>query len=96
MKGKYELIYTGGGIYISQYEKDGYAWVIDSDMPCCLTQYRIPADGDELYMDENIVWSIDVNEGITAEDKKIYRRLYKMLVDEGCWMDPEYLWKEEI
>ena len=84
---KKELIYTGGGIYIAQYEEDGFYWTVTNEYSGCLSKFRIPADRDEMYMEEDMVWSVGADELPSKKDEEIYRKLYKMLEDEGCLLN---------
>ena len=86
----FELIYTGGGFYIAQYSEDGFIWSTSNEMPHCLTKYV--DRGDDTYYEENIVWSVDVDESIpTKRDELIYLTLFDMMKDEGIVQDDEDL-----
>ena len=50
---KIETFYTGGGIWLSQYDAGGgYYAVVSSDHPDCLSIYRKTDDQDEAYLPE--------------------------------------------
>lgn len=84
----FELIYTGGGIYIAQYTDDGYVYTVDSDCPGILTLYE--NHGDDTYYDEYVAWSVPAKEiKGNAYDRMIYDVLYSMLVDESAVTDLE-------
>ena len=59
---KIETFYTGGGIWLAQYDAgDGYYAVVNSEHTNILSDYR-GSDDDELYLPENMVYSKDQSE----------------------------------
>lgn len=55
---KIETFYTGGGIWLSQYDAgDGYYAVVSSDQPDYLSIYRNAENEDEMYLPEDMVSS---------------------------------------
>lgn len=73
-----ETFYTGGGIWLSQYDGgDGYYVVVSSECPELYSLYRKTEETDELYLPENMVASLTYNELGNAQ-----KELYKLLVEE--------------
>ena len=51
-----ETFYTGGGIWLAQYDAGGgYYAVVSSECPNLLSIYQKSDDEDELYLPENMV-----------------------------------------
>lgn len=81
---KTETFYTGGGIWLSQYDAgDGYYAVVSSDCPDCLGIYRKTEDEDELYLPENMVSSKNLDE-LNAEQREVHAILKAELVQKGA------------
>ena len=79
-----ETFYTGGGIWISQYDAgDGYYAVVRSDAPEFLGIYRKTEEEDELYLPENMVSSKAYNE-LSSVQKEIHEILRKELEKKGA------------
>ena len=78
---KIETFYTGGGIWLAQYDAGGgYYAVVSSDYPDCLSIYR-KTDGDEdeeLYLPENMVSSKSIDE-LNPEQRAVHARLKEAL-----------------
>lgn len=81
---KIETFYTGGGIWLSQYDAGGgfYA-VVSNDYPDCLSIYRKTEDEDELYLPENMVSSKGLDE-LNDEQREVHAILKAELVKKGA------------
>lgn len=81
---KTETFYTGGGIWLSQYDAGGgYYAVVSSECPDCLSIYRKTEDVDELYLPENMVSSKNLDE-LNPEQKEVHAILKAELEREGA------------
>lgn len=79
-----ETFYTGGGIWLSQYDAgDGYYAVVSSDQPEYLSIYRKTDDEDEMYLSENMISSKDYNE-LGKSQKAMHDILKADLVKKGA------------
>ena len=76
---KIETFYTGGGIWLSQYNAGGgYYAVVSSEYPECLSIYRKTAEDEDLYLPENMVSSKNFDE-LNTEQKAVHALLKKAL-----------------
>lgn len=81
---KTETFYTGGGIWLSQYNAGGgYYAVVSSDFPDCLSIYRKTEEEDELYLPENMVSSKNLDE-LNPEQKEVHAILKLCLEQKGA------------
>lgn len=81
---KIETFYTGGGIWLSQYDAgDGYYAVVSSDCPEFFSIYRKTEEEDELYLPENMVSSKSYNE-LGETQKEVYKLLVEDLKQKGA------------
>jgi len=79
-----ETFYTGGGIWLSQYNAGGgYYAVVSSDFPDCLSIYRKTEGTDDLYLPENMVSSKNLDE-LNPEQKEVHAILKAELEKEGA------------
>lgn len=79
-----ETFYTGGGIWLSQYDAGGgYYAVVSSDHPDCLSIYRKTDDQDEAYLPENMVSSKNLDE-LNPEQKAVHDILTEALKQQGA------------
>lgn len=75
---KIETFYTGGGIWISEYDAGGgYIAVVDSEHPNFMSVYR-KSDDDEPYLPENMVYSKEHNE-LDSVQKELHECLKEEL-----------------
>lgn len=76
---KIETFYTGGGIWLSQYNAGGgYYAVVSSEYPDCLSIYRKKDEDEDLYLPENMVSSKDLSE-LSTEQRAVHALLKKEL-----------------
>ena len=76
---KIETFYTGGGIWLSQYDAGGgYYAVVSSDYPDCLSIYRKTDENEDLYLPENMVSSKSPDE-LNPVQKAVYAQLKEAL-----------------
>lgn len=81
---KIETFYTGGGIWLSQYDAGGgYYAVVSSDHPECLSIYLQTDGEDDLYLPENMVSSKHLDE-LNPEQKEVHAILKAELEKEGA------------
>ena len=83
---KTETFYTGGGIWISQYDAGGgFFAVVSNDCPDCLSVYRKTGDEDEdaMYLPENMVSSKNLDE-LNDEQRAVHAILKAELVKKGA------------
>ena len=74
-----ETFYTGGGIWLSQYNAGGgYYAVVSSEAPECLSIYRKTDEDEDLYLPENMVTSKNLGE-LNTEQKAVHALLKKAL-----------------
>ena len=78
-----ETFYTGGGIWLSQYDAgDGYYAVVSSDQPDILSIYRKTDDEDEMYLPENMISSKAYEE--LGQSQKAMHDLLKAELAKNC------------
>lgn len=76
---KIETFYTGGGIWLSQYNAGGgYYAVVSSEYPDCLSIYRKTDEDEDLYLPENMVSSKDLSE-LNTEQRAVHALLKEAL-----------------
>lgn len=81
---KIETFYTGGGIWLSQYDAgDGYYAVVSSDQPDYLSIYRNAENEDEMYLPEDMVSSKHYDE-LGQSQKAMHDILKAELVKKGA------------
>lgn len=79
-----ETFYTGGGIWLSQYDAGGgYYAVVSSECPELLSIYRKTDDEDELYLPENMVSSKEIHE-LNTEQREVHAILKAGLASKGA------------
>lgn len=81
---KIETFYTGGGIWLSQYDAGGgnYA-VVSNEQPDYLSIYRKTDDEDDMYLPENMISSKPYNE-LGQSQKAIHDILTAELAKQGA------------
>ena len=76
---KIETFYTGGGIWLSQYNAGGgYYAVVSSEYPDCLSIYRETDEDEDLYLPENMVSSKNLGE-LNTEQRAVHALLTEAL-----------------
>ena len=81
---KSETFYTGGGIWLSQYDAGGgHVAVVSNEQPDYLSIYRKTDDEDDMYLPENLISSKPYNE-LGKSQKAIHDILKAELVKHGA------------
>lgn len=79
-----EPYYTGGGIFLCQYDftykNNQYYFIIDNILDNCISLYKYNQD-DELYMPEDMIDSVDMIGELNKQNnhREVYRLIYELM-----------------
>lgn len=76
-----EVYSTGGGFYTAEYRVGDLVYIIENEYTHCLSLFDGSKDEDELFMPENMIYSIDDTE-LNYYQTQIYVAMLEKMFDE--------------
>lgn len=79
-----ECYYTGGGIFLCQYDftykNNQYYFIVDNTLDNCISLYKYNQD-DELCMPEDMIDSVDMIGELNKQNshREVYRSIYELM-----------------
>lgn len=71
---------TGGGCHSSECHYNGKCYLVENELPTCLSVYNDKDSYEDIFYEDNMIYSIDVNERkLTATERNIYEYLIKQM-----------------
>lgn len=76
-----EVYSTGGGFYTAEYRNGNLVYIIENDYTHCLSLFDGSKDEDELFMPENMIYSIEDTK-LNSYQTQIYVGMLEKMFDE--------------
>ena len=76
-----EVYSTGGGFYTAEYRQGNLVYIIENDYTHCLSLFDGNKDEDELFMPENMIYSIEDTK-LNSYQTQIYVAMLEKMFDE--------------
>lgn len=76
-----EVYSTGGGFYTAEYRQGNLVYIIENEYTHCLSLFDGSKDEDELFMPENMIYSIDDTK-LNYYQTQIYVAMLEKMFDE--------------